>query len=498
MKRLAVALGMMIAVTGCRSSHNGGDDDVTPDSSVSDDVAIQDIQSEGMPADTPVTVRGVVVTAVDNYGGRTGAVYVEEPGGGEYSGVVVNSLPSQSAGILVGDLIDIEGGFKDEFACTGDICGGTVDTTGRTITQITGSTLVLTKVGDGTVPAPQLLDPRDLAADDTEAEKWEGVLIQFNDVGVNSPPSGVSSTDPLLMEMKVTGPFAVSSSLTELDFARDFCFTSIVGIGDYFFSYKILPRSADDLVGGGGACPAQEAGDTDCGDLSDNDADGFMDCADFSCQDSVAACTADTDILSIRDGTITVNSTVALSDVYVVGVAYNKKNLWVSDHPDAELDEGIYVFRGFGSVSDLPAEVVVGARVNVAATVSAYHGLLELSADPDTGVSFSQAGADPNPITGASLGTIADATTGEPYEGSLVTITDVSVSALGANHQFTVTDGTDSIVVDDEIYRHTAADPQCFTSITGIVHADTNLADDPAPRILLPRSADDVVTTACP
>src|SRR5262245_48744064 len=135
MKRLAISVAMMAAAAGCRGGNNGGDDD-TPDAGGSDDVGIPDIQSEGMPADTTVTVRGVVVTAIDAYGGRTGAVYVEEPEGGAFSGVVVSSLPSQSAGLVVGDLIDIEGGVKDEFACTPDICNGTGDTTGRTITQI--------------------------------------------------------------------------------------------------------------------------------------------------------------------------------------------------------------------------------------------------------------------------------------------------------------------------------------------------------------------------
>lgn len=502
MKRLAVSLLLISAMGACRSSNTGDDDGDggPPDGGTSDDVPIQDIQSDDMPVDTPVTVRGVVVIAIDAYGGRTGAVHVMEPAGGPFSGVVVNSLPSQSAGLAVGDLIDIEGGFKDEFACTGDICGGAVDDTGRTITQITGTTLVLTKVGDGTVPAAEVLNPWDLAADDAEAEKWEGVLVQFNDVAVNSPPDGVSSSDPLLMEMAITGPYNVSSALTELVAARDDCFASITGIGDYFFTYKILPRSADDLVTGGTACPAAEEGDVACADTSDNDYDGFADCADFSCQQSVAACTQSTSVSAIRNGDIPVNSSVELTGVYVTAIAFNKKNFWVSDSLAGAANEGIYVFRGFSSASVLPDTIVVGAQVDVVATVTEYKGLLELSADPDTGVTFAAAPGDaPTPVTGQTLVTLADATNGEPYEGALVRIDNLEISEVGLNFQFTVTDGTGSILVDDEIYRVLNAQVgQCFGSITGILHIDTNSTANPAPRILLPRSAGEAQTTTCP
>jgi hypothetical protein len=425
-----------------------------------------------------------------------------EPEGGEYSGVVVNTLPSQSAGLAVGDLIDIEGGFKDEFACSGDICGGAMDTTGRTITQITGSTLSLTKVGDGQVPAPELLDPRDLAANDAEAEKWEGVLVQFDDVSVNSPPAGVSSTDPLLTEMRITGPFRVSASLTELTQSRDDCLASVVGIGDYFFEYKILPRSAADIVGDGTGCPPQETGDTDCGDLADNDADGFMDCGDFSCQDTVASCVESTDIVAIRDGTVGLNSAVMLDDVYVVAVAFNKKNLWVSDNPAAAQNEGIFVFRGFGSTPEVDAQIVAGTRVDVVGVVDEYNGLLQVEADPDGGVTFASAGSAATAITGVGVGTLINEADGEPYEGSLVTITDVELDMKMMYYQFSVTDGTDSIVTDDDIYRYlglpSGSERHCFASITGIVHADSNSTADPAPRILLPLSEDDVVTETCP
>jgi hypothetical protein len=183
-------------------------------------------------------------------------------------------------------------------------------------------------------------------------------------------------------------------------------------------------------------------------------------------------------------------------------VAFNEKNLWVSDDPAADEQHGIFVFRGFGSTPALPDTIVVGARVDVVGVIDEYNGLLQVEADPDTGVTFAQAGAAPTPITGESVGTLADATTGEPFEGSLVTITDVELDAKLMYYQFSVTDGTDSIVTDDDIFRYLglpAGDERhCFASITGILHADTGSTSDPAPRILLPTSADDVVTQTCP
>src|SRR5688500_1295689 len=95
MRWLGLVSVLAISVAGCRGVEGdpdggpGGGDGGTDGSTPGDDTPIYDIQTPGGPSSTvgtPVTVRGVVVTAVDRFGNRTGNVFVQEPAGGEYSG----------------------------------------------------------------------------------------------------------------------------------------------------------------------------------------------------------------------------------------------------------------------------------------------------------------------------------------------------------------------------------------------------------------------------
>jgi hypothetical protein len=289
----------------------------------------------------------------------------------------------------------------------------------------------------------------------------------------------------------VTGPFTVQSALTELpdSIARGDCYQSIAGIGDYFFEYKILPRSADDLVGDGTNCLPEEEGETACMDTEDNDHDGYADCADISCQDTVPACVEDTDIVSIQDGTIATGTAVNLTDVYVLAVDQYDEQLWVTDSLAAAEYNGVYVYRG-SMPDDVAANVTAGAIVDVSGRVSEQDGLTELK-EPTITFKSGSGGAF-TPLTGVGYATLADETDGEPYEGTLVTIEDVEVVATDLGHgKFSVGDATTPLIVDDDIYGYdlpTAGD--CYASVTGIMHY--NIYD--GHRSLLPRSAADLQT----
>jgi predicted extracellular nuclease len=174
MSKLRVPLALLFALTACRdgSTRNPGDDD--DDGDDVDDVAIQDIQSEDMPVGTAVTMRGVVVTAVDTYGGRTGSFYVMEPDGGPFSGVMVYANGSVSKDLLVGDVVDIEGAVKDEFALD-------TDESGETMTEMVaaeGGKIEVTLVGTQDLPPPSIVEPWEML-DPAGAEQWEGTLIQI-------------------------------------------------------------------------------------------------------------------------------------------------------------------------------------------------------------------------------------------------------------------------------------------------------------------------------
>ncbi len=515
MKKLSVLCLFLVFGFACG---RGGDDDGgdtgdsgdNGDGDGGDDDTIFDIQSDSMPAGTAVTVKGVVVTAIDNYGSRKGGIYVQEPEGGEYSGVYVYLNGTQAADLEVGDLVDVTGGVKDEFAWQGG-CEGSGGEDEGSLTELSpaeGVTPTVTKTGDGTVPAAEVLTPWDLAADPAESEKWEGVLVTFENARVLSPPSGDKDDQ---MEMFVTGPYRVQSSLTALGdtIAEGDCYGSITGIGDFFFDYKILPRSAADLVAGEGCAPAENTLEL-CGNDVDDDHSGQGDCADFGCQDVVESCTIGTTVSDIQSGEVPENMRVSLEDVVVLGRSFNGKRLWVSDDVATSGPKtGVYVFQP-SSADPFDDSVTVGKTVSLSANIDelysgcAQNPLTELTfvVDPASVVGTGS-GTGPDPLTDVPLATLASDAQGEMYEGTLVVIEKVSVKKIEQNEsfnlEFTVTNGTTDLVVDDDIWRYEAVAEGLCLNITGIMHYNTfDESQDGglAPHIvILPRKMSEVSTT---
>lgn len=478
-----MALAAILALAACRGDDDGGDVDGGGNGTDGgSEHTVYDVQSESMPEGTLVTLRGVVVIAVDAYGGRTGSLYVMEPEGGPYSGVAVFLTGTQAAGLAPGDLVDIEGAVKDEFS---------LDDDDGSITQLSapqGGAITIEKVGTGTVPDPEVLNSWDLAADPDEAEKWEGVLIQFNDVAVLYEPDCVGSAcnDPTLEEMTITGPFAVQSSLTEMpDAAKGDCYSSITGIGDYFYSYKIQPRTAADYGAPGTDCPAPEEGETACMDGEDNDHNGFADCADFSCVDTVPACSTDTTIVDIQNGTIAVDTPVVLSDVYVTAFHSDAKRVWLQGPGGAAVYNGIKVYRG--SMPDpLPANVEVGAIVDVSGVVKEFDMVTQIE---NSTMTFVSAGATLETLV-ADYAVLADNAANEPYEGVLVELQNVEVQSVDGT-SFMIGDATDQVLVDDFIFDGSLTAPSvgdCYAKIVGVVDAYQGTLQ------VLPRSAADLET----
>ena len=516
MKKLSVLCLFLVLGSACG---RGGDDDDgdsgdngdNGDGDGGDDDTIFDIQSDAMPAGTAVTVKGVVVTAIDNYGSRKGGIYVQEPEGGAFSGVFVYLSGTEAADLAPGDLVDLTGFVKDEFAWQGGCEGQENEGSLTELSPAEGVTPTVTKSGDGTVPEPEVLTPWELAADPEESEKWEGVLVTFEGARVLSPPSGEELDQ---MEMFVTGPYRVQSSLTELGdtIAEGDCYTSITGIGDFFFDYKILPRSAADLVAGEGCAPAENTLEL-CGNDIDDDHSGQGDCADFGCQDVVESCTIGTTVSDIQSGDVGENMRVSLEDVVVIGRSFNGKRIWVSDDVETSSpNSGVYVYQP-GSAEEFDATVRVGRTVSLTANTDelfsgcAENPLTELTfvVDPEA-VTGTGTGTGPDPLTDVAVATLASDTEGEMYEGTLVTIEKVKVKKIDQNEsfnlEFTVTDGVADLVVDDDIFRYEDVEEGECLNITGIMHYSTfdNTADGGlAPHItILPRSAAELdPTTGC-
>jgi len=247
---------------------------------------------------------------------------VQDPAGGEFSGITIRSgmeiYEGEEARTLedlhVGDLVDVEGMY-DEFALAADM-------TGDKVSQINHPSrdekATITKTGKtAAVPEPVDVDALLFATDRHEAEKWEGVLIRFRNVGIVSMPKSATSSDATLFEMLVSGPVIIQNGLfgfedpVHMALTPETCFAELVGIGDYFFDYKLQPRSADDVVLTGGACPPRsELGF--CEDMMDNDMDGKTDKLDPDCATGVS-------IEDIQKGVIAAGTPVEVDEAVVVG-----------------------------------------------------------------------------------------------------------------------------------------------------------------------------------
>lgn len=461
MTRIAfLAASLSLALVACRDG--SGDDTMGDDMMGSDGgsnagvVTIQEVQNDAMPTGTQIELRGVVVTAIDTYGARTGDIWVGEPDGGAFSGVKVFGASLDAVATLqVGDIVDITNAKKHEACTQAAPCGSVVFDDEASITEVEGTTqgsLVITKTGAGTPVPPAIVDAKAIsempeAQQLAEWEKWEGVLITVQNARQLGGVVGFSDMNDDQKQFDATAGIKVQSSMTALgtNAVAGTCYSGITGIGDFFFDYLVLPRATTELVGGGTGCEAL----------------------------STAT------IAQVQAGTAT--GSVQINDVYVTAVSSKKKNIWISQSLTAASGEGLYV-RGTGA--DFPVTVTAGAKVNVLGSTIEFNNdstgetltqlqnaTVEVTAAPTT---------PPTPVTGQTLATLLAAGTGEPFESVLVTLTNVKVvtpsaGAMGPpNGNFGVTDlaafpGNTAFKADDEIFLFTNAQANaCYASITGI------------------------------
>jgi hypothetical protein len=509
-------LVLALSLAACRDS-GGGDDVVTPDAPGGGAQTVYDVQNNAMTAGTKVALKGVIVTAIDNYGGKKGDFWVQEADGGEYSGVHVYGAPVDQVGALaLGDIVDISGAQKAEFALS-------TDTSGDTLTElepVDGGTMQVTKTGSGPQVQPKVIDAlaigqlTDFMARHAEWEKWEGVLVTVNNVSafgdddyVSSKCPGTTCPDDTLYKFDITGDIVVESALAAHPtpkVTRGTCLAGVTGVVDYFFDYLIYPRQTSEIMTGGTSCPAENNA-TLCGDTMDNDGNGFKDCADIGCVVASATCRMDEDALitEIQGGTKT-DTYVKVNDVVVMAVSVNKNDIWVSDTKDAASNEGLHVHFNV----DVPNTVTVGKTVTIIGKV------IEFNDNPPTGTNTLteisgydiQVGAaavqTPVAVTGQLATALNVDVTGEPYESVLVTLENVKLKTVGTDASFhvgTMTQGVD-FKFDDAIYRiiesGTGAVPAgtCYDAITGIW--SYNVYDNN--WVFFPIDAGDTVGGSCP
>ena len=211
-------------------------DDVGGQSAPEPTASPRDLQDPGRagPAEgTTVRVPGVVVTAGPGAGGRD--LFVQEPGGGAWSGLYVYNYNGQVdlTGVGRGTLVDLVGEFQ-EFKYPDQVHPGTT-------TELYLSGIELR--GQGQEPEPVPIMAFDLQ-DDELAEPWEGVLVSIGngDLVVTSaaPDGGWFEVDGVPVDDLFHAEPGVEVGQT---------FRRIVGVLHFWSGrFMVEPRSAADLT----------------------------------------------------------------------------------------------------------------------------------------------------------------------------------------------------------------------------------------------------------
>lgn len=220
---------------------------------------VQDVEQQGHPeVDTNVRALDLMVTGVDRFdedgAGRTGTIFVQEIAGGPYSGIQMYRPTIQPAGeyLLPGDVVEVEGKYV-EFEY-GQISPDDADPRGRTISQITDG--VVRKTGEWISPEPTVVDDSNDVQVDPAAEQWEGVLVEIGGVEALTVPDSrgaffVQGDGPCETTRDAETCAQVDDDNYAIpDVAVGTRLSRVAGIMTYFYTYKLLPRSALDVTAG--------------------------------------------------------------------------------------------------------------------------------------------------------------------------------------------------------------------------------------------------------
>lgn len=230
--------------------------------------------------------------------------------------------------------------------------------------------------------------------------------------------------------------------------------------------------------------------DTANTDQADADSDGKGDACDACPGDAnpgSAGCP--TTIYKIKQGMVADGTTVRITNALVTGKGSNGFFVQVKSGDAGYIDEkysGLFVFTG-----TMPS-AVVGTRVTVDANVATFQGQKELDTVTSVMPTTATTEAPPAPV----VTTYAEIKTGGPraaeLEGVIVRVGPATVTALDTMFgEFTLTAGTDTLVVDDFLYAAPAPTiSSTFEQVTGIL-AMRQMASK-----LEPRSAADLVAGA--
>lgn len=436
MMGLATA-ALALAITGCGLTDNGGGDG---DTGTDTDPAttIYDLRQGSVDTDSLVTLADVVVTTPVH--ADSGKVWVEEPEGGQYSGVILYMYSDVLLGVSLapGDLISVTGTYS-EFYEVSEV----------TVTDA----MSIEKLGTAAVPAPAVVPPADLVAGSATAEAYESVLVRVEGVEVTDADLGYG-------EFEVTGGLPVDDfffasasgpSGGNVIPAEGETFTAIEGVvgftnfadtdGTPVPEYKLMPRSLDDYEGYTGAV--------------DTDTDTTPE---------------EVTIGQLQQGEVASGENVILADVVVTSpLSFDGSGFFVGEPAGGEYS-GIFVYNYNGDTD--PAAVAVGDVVTITGGFSEFNGCSEVTIDAAADVEVTDTGAAlPAPVAIADPAAIATGgADAERYEGVLVTVSGLTVTAaVNAYGEIVV---NDSLMVGS-MFLDAFLEPEVgdtYASITGPLH----------------------------
>jgi predicted extracellular nuclease len=190
-----------------------------------------------VPQDSLVLLENVIASSGLTWSDDPEAMfYVQEPGGGAFSGIQIRVSNSAGLQVAAGDDVTIVGIYTEFFD----------------LSQITiADASAVTVNGSGPSPAPELIaDPATIATGGAMAEEFESVLVRVENVTVtNENPDAPEEYG----EFEITGGLRVNDGFFSFDDwmkpAMGASYASITGLLSYSFSIrKLEPRDTADLV----------------------------------------------------------------------------------------------------------------------------------------------------------------------------------------------------------------------------------------------------------
>ena len=396
--------------------------DPTATTGAADDDTIYEVQMGQFSVDDVVHIKGVIVTSPVKLKDAKGTMFVEEPEGGEYSGIAVYMYDEVTAALDAppGSIVDITATYSEFYD---------------------NSQLVVMNVGDitvtgqGEIPAPALVQSADIATGGAKAENYEGVLVEIDDAKVTNPTVDIG-------QFEVEGGARVSDYfLFDLGMApkpaMGDIYPKVVGPLLYSFNqFQIAPRSLADL---GEDVVDTTTGDTTTGGMSDT-------------------------IYDVQMGKFKVMDPVALEGVIATsGLTFKKDGFFVQDPKGGEYS-GIFVYIGANMVTVAPGDVL-----NISGTYDEFFTYSELKVAKAADIVKTGTAPVPAPAVVTSAEVATGGAKAENYEGVLVQVKNVKVTtAVDMNQEFIV---DTKLRIDDlfiaKVDWVNPAVGDTFTSITG-------------------------------